>query len=246
MRAAGAAGVKRMIHVSSISVLAVPARGDQLTDDGALEARSRSGGPNAWGKIESERIAASRCKELGIDLRIVRPSALIDYREFDPPGLLGRRVGNIFVAVGMPGHQLGVVDVVFSAKTIAWMVRHFEEAPRVLNLFEPKLPTKRELLVVLRRNNPDLTVVWLPPVILLPLSWFGIALQKMIHPRRPAFNVAQMFARLRYDTSRIAALAPAIQADAASARIGEEAPVVTSVRDSGVLPALTAPARQLA
>jgi predicted dehydrogenase/nucleoside-diphosphate-sugar epimerase len=246
LRAAGAAGVKRMIHVSSISVLAVPARGDQLTDDGALEARSRSGGPNAWGKIESERIAASRCKDLGIDLRIVRPSALIDYREFDPPGLLGRRVGNIFVAVGMPGHQLGVVDVVFSAKTIAWMVRHFEEAPRVLNLFEPKLPTKRELLVILRRNNPDLTVLWLPPVILLPLSWLGVALQKMIHPRRAAFNVAQMFARLRYDTSRIAALAPAIEADAASAPIGEEVSAITSGRDSGRFPALTTPARQLA
>ena len=214
MRAAGSASVQRMIHVSSISVLAVPARGVQLIDDGALEAKSRSGGPNAWGKIESERLAVTRCKDLGIDLRIVRPSALIDYRQFDPPGLLGRRIGNIFVAVGMPGHRLGVVDVVFSAQTIAWMVRHFEEAPRVINLFEPKLPTKRELLVRLRRDNPDLAVVWLPPVVLLPLSWLGIALQKAVRPRSPAFNVAQMFARLRYDTSRIAALAPSIRADA--------------------------------
>jgi uncharacterized protein YbjT (DUF2867 family) len=214
MRAAGLAGVKRMIHVSSISVLAVPRRGESLTDEGAIEPRSRSGGPNAWGKIESERVAMTRSRELGIDLRIVRPAALIDYRKFDPPGLLGRRVGNIFVAVGMPGHKLGVVDVVFSAQTIAWITGHFAEAPLLLNLFEPDLPTKRDLLVRLRRDNPDLTIVWLPPVILLPLSWFGIAVQKLIRPRKAAFNVAQMFARLRYDTSRISALAPQIRTDA--------------------------------
>ena len=231
LRAAGSAKVKRMIHVSSISVLAVPARGDQLTDDGALEAKSRSGGPNAWGKIESERLAVTRCRDLGIDLRIVRPSALIDYRQFDPPGLLGRRIGNIFVAVGMPGHQLGVVDVVFSAQTLAWMLRHFDESPLVLNLFEPKLPTKRELLARLRSNNPDLTVVWLPPAILLPLSWFGIALQKMIRPRSPAFNVAQMFARLRYDTSRIAGLAPAIRAHASRTSSSAQQLMLTPARE---------------
>src|SRR4029077_17968241 len=140
----------------------------------------RTGGPYAWGKIESERLAVTRCKDLGIDLRVVRPSALVDYRRFDPPGLLGKRIGNIFIAVGMPSHHLGVVDVVFSAQTLAWTMRHFDEAPRVLNLFEPNLPTKRELLARLRRTNPDLSVVWLPPVILLPLSWFAIALQKLV------------------------------------------------------------------
>ena len=213
LRAAAVAKVKRMIHVSSISVLAVPARGAQLTDDGPIEANSRSGGPNAWGKIESERLAVARCAEHGIELRIVRPAALVDYRQFDPPGLLGRRIGNIFVAVGMPGHRLGVVDLVFSARTIAWMVRNFSDAPRLLNLFEPELPTKRELLVLLRKNNPDLTVIWLPPIALIPLSWALLGLQKLLRPRSPALNVAQMFARLQYDTSRIASLAPAILAN---------------------------------
>jgi predicted dehydrogenase/nucleoside-diphosphate-sugar epimerase len=214
LQAAASAGVKRLIHVSSISVLAVPKRGDRLTETTPFVAGSRSTGPYAWGKTESEKLAVTRCQELGIDLRVVRPSALVDYRHFDPPGLLGKRVGNIFVAVGMPAHQLGVVDVVFSAQSLAWIVRHFEEAPAVLNLFEPELPTKRELLARLRLINPDLTVVWLPPVILLPLSWFAIGLQKVLRPRSPAINIARIFARLRYDTSRISALAPAIKAEA--------------------------------
>jgi predicted dehydrogenase/nucleoside-diphosphate-sugar epimerase len=213
LNAAATAGIKKVIHVSSISVLAVPGRGERLSEHSVFEPNSRTGGPYAWGKIESERLALSCSRQLGIDLRVVRPSALVDYRHFEPPGLLGKRVGNIFVAVGMPGHQLGVVDVAFTAQTLVWMVRHFDESPAVLNLFEPQLPTKRELLTRLRRTNPDLTIVWLPPVILLPLSWFAIAVQKALRPRAPTINVAKLFARIKYDTSRIASLAPRITGD---------------------------------
>lgn len=246
LRAAASANVKRVIHVSSISVLAVPPRGERLTDDGELESNPRTGGPYAWGKIESERLAVTRCRDLGIDLRVVRPSALVDYRHFDPPGLLGKRIGNIFVAVGMPTHQLGVVDVVFSAQTLAWMVRHFGEAPRVLNLFEPELPTKRELLARLRRSNPDLTIVWMLPAFLIPLSWFAIALQKIVRPRSPAINVAKIFGRLRYDTSRIAGIAPTIRAEAFPASVGEEEMIVPGGREGDSFTALASPTRQLA
>jgi predicted dehydrogenase/nucleoside-diphosphate-sugar epimerase len=223
IEAAGQAGVKQLLHVSSISVLAVPRRGKPLSEDTPIEPRPRTGGPYAWGKIESERLAVERCRELGIELRIVRPAALVDYRNFEQPGLLGKRAGNIFVAVGFPWYRLGVVDVVFSAETLAWITSHFDEAPPVLNLFEPELPTKRELLTRLRADNPDLSVVWLPLPILVPLSWFAVALQKILRPRSPALNLAKVFARLRYDTSRIAALAPAIKAEASR----QEAPATT-------------------
>lgn len=246
LTAAASAGVKKVIHVSSISVLAVPPRGASLRENSDYEANPRTGGPYAWGKIESERLAVSLSRKFGIDLRVVRPSALIDYRHFDPPGLLGKRVGNIFVAVGMPSHQLGVVDVVFSARTLAWIVRHFDEAPAVLNLFEPQLPSKRELLGRLRRSNPDLTVVWLTPVFLLPLSWLAIALQKMLRPSAAAINVAKIFARLRYDTSAIAALAPAVNGDAGRLRSQPDDPKFTSIRGQPELRSLLVPARESA
>jgi predicted dehydrogenase/nucleoside-diphosphate-sugar epimerase len=241
LQAAATAKLKRMIHVSSISVMAVPAKGETLSESTAFEADSRTGGPNAWGKIESEQLAVTRCRELGIELRVVRPSALVDYRNFDPPGLLGRRLGNFFVAVGMPSHKLGVVDVVFSGQTLAWMVRHFDDAPVVLNLFEPELPTKRELIARLRRMNPDLTVVWLYPLVLLPLSWAAFALQKMLRPRSPALSVAKMFARLQYDTSRIRSLAPAIRAEFSRPSLGgERVFVAPSDHEAFASPAATA------
>jgi hypothetical protein len=126
------------------------------------------------------------------------------------------------------------------------MVRHFEEAPPILNLFEPALPTKRELLARLRRDNPDLTVLWLPPVVLVPLSWFAIALQKAIRPRTPAIDVAKIFARLRYDTSLIAGLAPAIRAYTQRTATREWESVLTSVRDPGDITSPASRDRQLA
>jgi nucleoside-diphosphate-sugar epimerase len=209
LRAAAAAGVHRIIHVSSLAVLARGRAG--LSEVTPLEPNSRGSGPYVWGKLESERLAVRLAKELGLALKVVRPGALVDYADFDPPGRLGKRLGGLFVAVGWPGDRLGVADVSFSARTLAWMVDAFEAAPDVLNLLDPVLPTKRELLRQLRRSNPDLVVIWLPMPVLLPLSWAALLLQKVLRPSRPAINVAKVFAAQRYDTSRIAALAPRVE-----------------------------------
>jgi hypothetical protein len=129
----------------------------------------------------------------------------------DPPGRLGRRLGNIFVAVGSPGDRLGVVGVSFAADVIAWMVDHFDDAPRTFNLFDPELQTKRELLVRLRRSNPDMAVVWLPAMVLHPLSWAAIALQKILRPSKPATNLAKFFSVDKCSTATSKSLAGKIQ-----------------------------------
>jgi predicted dehydrogenase/nucleoside-diphosphate-sugar epimerase len=212
LRAAAAAGVPRVVHVSSLAVLA---RSGALSEQTPLEPDSRGSGPYVWGKLESERLATRLGKELGVGVKIARPGALVDYADFDPPGRLGKRLGNLFVGVGMPGDRLGTSDVHFSARALAWMLAHFDEAPEVINLLDPELPTKRQLIAALRRTNPDLSVVWLPMPVLVPLSWAAIVAQKLLRPGRPAINAAKVFAAQRYDTTRVAALA----------RRMEEAPV---------------------
>jgi predicted dehydrogenase/nucleoside-diphosphate-sugar epimerase len=210
LAAAHAAGVSRVIHVSSSAVQAQI--GGPINEDSPLEPKERGSGPYVWGKLASERLAVEKGRELGLDVKVVRPAAIIDAKDFDPPGRLGKRLGNVFVAVGYPWHRLGVVDLDFAASTLAWMVRHWDEAPGVLNLYDPELPTKRDLLARLKATNPDISVVWLWPPVLHPLSWFAILLQKVLRPSRPAINVAKVFSVPRYDTSRIAALAPRVRA----------------------------------
>ena len=217
LRAAAGAGVRRFIHVSSIATLA-PAGRDPLRDEDPLVSDAAERGPYIWGKAESERLAQLLGEELGIDVRIVRPGALLDFGRFDPPGKLGRRIGNIFVAVGAPSEPMGVADVHFAGRTIAWMAMHTDAAPRCLNLLAPTLPTRRELVTALRRSNPDLMVVWLPRAVLTVLSWLAVVLQKGLRPGRPAVNVAKVFAHQRYDTSRISNLDPALLSIAPSSR----------------------------
>jgi nucleoside-diphosphate-sugar epimerase len=206
IRAAAAAGVKRFQHVSSLAVLASPRGGQAVSDDSPLEPNSRGLGPYVWGKLESEKIAVNLGAELGVPVKVARPGALVDYSEFDPPGRLGKRLGPVFVAVGSPSHTLGVVDLGFTARTLAWMAANFGDAPAVVNVLDPVLPTKRDLVRRLKAANPGLMVVWLPTLLLVPMSWAATGLQKVLRPGRPAVNVAKIFAKQRYDTKQISVL----------------------------------------
>ncbi len=206
LRAAAAAGVRQVIHVSSLAVLARPRRG-LISEATALEPNSRGSGPYVWGKLESERRAVELGASLGLSVKVVRPGALVDYSAFDPPGLLGKRVGSVFVAVGGRGERVDAVDIGFTADVLASMAERFAEAPDVVNLIAPDPPTKRDLVARLRRDNPGLTVVWLPRAVLVPLSGMAVVLQKALRPRRPAISLRKVFASRRYDNARVRALA---------------------------------------
>ncbi len=220
LRAAAQAGVKRVTHVSSVAVLAKGRSGLAIADDGPLEPAARGSGPYVWGKLESEKLAVRLGGELGLQVKVVRPGPLVDYANFDPPGRLGRRIGNMFVAVGSPSDRLAVTEIEFAARVLTWMQAHFDEAPAVLNLLNPDPPTKREAIEVLRRSNPELSVVWLPMPVLVPLSWMAIGLQKVLRPGRPAMNLAKVFAGQRYDTARAGAIWAAARGESTAASGG--------------------------
>jgi predicted dehydrogenase/nucleoside-diphosphate-sugar epimerase len=214
LRAAATAGVNRVIHVSSLAVLGSDGARAPLSEESPLETDSRSRGPYVWGKLESERLAVRLGEELGIDVKVVRPGAIIDYRNFEPPGRLGKRLGNVFVAVGSPRETLGVVDVHRAASMLAWMAEHFDQMPPVLHLIEPEPPTRLDLTRRLRATNPGLSVVWLPWLALRPLSGAVVGLQRLLRPGRPAVSVARVFASQTYDTERIVRLSRRLNARA--------------------------------
>jgi predicted dehydrogenase/nucleoside-diphosphate-sugar epimerase len=207
LRAAAAAGVKSAVHVSSLAVLTRPGRGEPIRDDAPLLSNSRAYGPYVWGKLESERLAIELGRKLGLPVKVARPGPLVDARNFEPPGRLGRRIGNFFIAVGAPGHRLPMTDVVFAAQSLVWLLDSFPSAPDTLNLLDPVLPTKRDTLKRLKIMNPDISVIWLPTALLIPLSWTALLAQKLLRPGKPAMNIAQAFASGRYDTSLVASIA---------------------------------------
>jgi nucleoside-diphosphate-sugar epimerase len=223
VKGAAAAGITHFIHVSSLAVLA-QGTGLPINDNHPLEPDSKGSGPYVWGKLESERLAVQLGKDLGVSVKVTRPGALVDYRDFDPPGRLGKRLGNFFVAVGSSSDRLGVVDVGFAGRFLAWMADSWDSVPSPLNLLDPVLPTKRELLNQLCKTNPDVTVIWLPSVVLVPLSWLATVLQKVLRPGKPAINVAKVFSVLTYDPSAIAVLAQSVDEKAAEPSVSLSVP----------------------
>ena len=201
LEAADRAGGTRVVHVSSIAVLQQSMHGSPVREDSPLVRDARALGPYVWGKTESERLALALGTELGLQVKIVRPGALFDERSFDPPGRLGKRLGNLFVAVGAPNDRLGAIGVREAAMALAELTLKFDHTPQVLNLISPEPPAKRDLLRLLRAQNPDLSVIWLPRVVLTPLSWTFMLAQKILRPSQRAVNVAAIFAPQWYDTT---------------------------------------------
>jgi predicted dehydrogenase/nucleoside-diphosphate-sugar epimerase len=211
LRAAADAGVRRFIQVSSIAVLAAPENGKPLDERSPLEPDPKTLGPYGWGKAKSEVLARQLGEELGIDVKIVRPGPIVDFERFDPPGRLGRRLGPLFVTVGSPDEVVPLVDLRFAAAVLAWMAANFEDAPDVLNLLSPKLPTRRELTERLKKVSAGVRSAWLPRAILNPLSWSATGAQRALRPKRQPVNLAKAFSSPVYDMRLSRELAKRIQ-----------------------------------
>jgi predicted dehydrogenase/nucleoside-diphosphate-sugar epimerase len=200
-----AAGVTRLVHVSSISVLRPPRTPWEVQDEATplTGPDDRQYGPYVWGKSRQERIVATEAPALGIEARIIRPGALVDWANPNPPGFMGRRLfGEWHLGFGRPGLPMPVCEVGKAAAVVAWTVAAFADAPAVLNLLDPAIDTRRRLLRELERHGWRGRFVWFPIPLLAGLvhaARYGLALPKL---RRPApFALHGILRPRRYDTA---------------------------------------------
>jgi predicted dehydrogenase/nucleoside-diphosphate-sugar epimerase len=158
------AQVRRLVLVSSMSVIRPPRTPWERQD----EQTPRPGDPRplgayTWGKCLQEELVEREAAALGIQTRIIRPGALIDWDDPEMPGLMGRRLfGRWHLGLGGPHLPIAVCDVKACARAIAWCVRHFDDAPPVVNLLDPAVTTRRALIARLRADGWDGRMVWVP------------------------------------------------------------------------------------
>ena len=139
-RGAGA-GVKTFLHVSSLAVIK-PGNGRVVDERTPIDVGNLGRGPYVWGKAESEVIAAQLGRELGVQVKIIRPGPLVDFDHYHAPGRLGRVVGPWYVAIGSRSAPLSVLDVSTGARVIRSYVDDFAAAPDVVNLVQTPAPTR--------------------------------------------------------------------------------------------------------
>ena len=207
LRAMHEAGVRRLVLVSSLSVLRPPRtpweRQNERTPRPADPARF---GPYVWGKWHQEALVERDAPALGIDVRIIRPGALFDPREPSLPGAMGRQLfGPWHLGLGRSRLPIAVCDVTRCAEAIAWCATHFDEAPTLVNLFDPDVTTRGAFVERLRERGWTGRIVW------VPISGISIAIvaaraiRSILSGRVPQRLAAWSVLRPRRYDSRVAA-----------------------------------------
>jgi predicted dehydrogenase/nucleoside-diphosphate-sugar epimerase len=218
LHAMHAAGCSRLVLVSSLSVLRPPRtpweRQDERTPRPKDPARL---GSYVWGKCLQEELVEREAPALGIATRVIRPGALLDGREPALPGLMGRRLfGRWHLALGRPGLPMAVCDVERCAEAIAWCATHFDEAPPVVNLFDPEVTTRGGLVARLQSHGWKSRIVWVPINVVAPGLLAARALHSLLRRRLPErlATWATYLRPRRYDARLTAALLEAARREA--------------------------------
>ena len=199
--AAQRAGIKRIVHVSSLAVLKSSREaGRPLDEQTPIDSDNPSRGPYVWGKAQSELEALRLAADGRISLRVVRPGPLVDFSDYTPPGRLGREVGPWFVAIGSRQAPLAVCDVWTAARVIRSYLNDFDAAPVVLNMIEGPPPTREQLLLRLLQQREDLSAWWIPNVILKLVNGPAKLAQKLLLGTRDPIDIYSAFASEKYCT----------------------------------------------
>jgi nucleoside-diphosphate-sugar epimerase len=181
-------GVRRLVHVSSISVVRPPRFQERQQERTPLPRDARPLGAYTWGKTEAERLVSQAMAAREVDARIIRPGALVEWRSGELPGLLGRRLfGRWHLGLGRPGLPLPVCEVRAAGAAVAWSAEHFDEAPEIVNLFDEKVGTRRAILDKFRAAGWRGRMIWMPIPLFAGLFWAartGIGLLKGRRPER--------------------------------------------------------------
>jgi nucleoside-diphosphate-sugar epimerase/predicted dehydrogenase len=202
LEAMSAAGVRRLVYVSSISVLRPPGNPWERQDEHTpLADRPKRLGPYTWGKCMAERLVARAHQERHVDARILRPGALIDWDEIELPGLIGRRLfARWHLGLGRPSLPFAACSVRQAATVAAWCAEDFDAAPPIVNLFDDSIPTRGRLLSLFRQHGWRGRMVWIPIAALAgAFTAIRIGLD-MLHGRRAdALDVWGVLRPRRYD-----------------------------------------------
>jgi predicted dehydrogenase/nucleoside-diphosphate-sugar epimerase len=214
------AGVNRLVYVSSLSVLEpAGAPWKQLDEDSPLARAPRRLGAYAWGKTEAERQLAGEAERRGVELRIIRPAALIDLTTPELPGLVGRRLfGAWHLGLGRPSLPIAALSVDRCGEVIAWCATNFSRAPRAVNLFDPGIASRKELLDLFRSSGWKGRMVWVPISVVVGGFVMARTLMSLAKGQRPEpLDVWSVLRPQRYDPSASQSLLQGLERDNAPA-----------------------------
>jgi len=225
------ARVRRLVLVSSLSVLEPPRSAWEVQDEQtSLAKRPERLGAYTWGKVVAEQLVVAAHQAGTVEARIVRPGALIDWDHIELPGLVGRRLfGRWHLGLGRPGLPFAICEVDRAGAAIAWCVERFDAAPELLNLIDSRLATRGDLIRAFRQRRWSGRMLWVPiPLIAgaVMLARTALAVGQL---RLPIPLAAWSILRpRRYNTGAADSVLAALEPEPSALRVELGAPVLTA------------------
>jgi nucleoside-diphosphate-sugar epimerase len=169
-------GVKRLIYVSSLSVLdhAGHREGTPVAEDAPYEPYPERRGCYSQTKLEAERIVLEAIREQGLAAVVLRPGQVFGpgAETVPPAGVIG--MGGRWVIAGSGRHRLPLVYVDDVADAVLLAARNDDAAGKVFHLVDPEKITQGEYVeAALRKLRGRLKVQRVPYWFLL-LAAFGV------------------------------------------------------------------------
>lgn len=208
--AAAAAGVRRLVLVSSFSVYRTGglARGARHDESLELEPVGIDKGPYAYAKLRQEQLLHEWAAGCGVETVVLRPGVI-----YGPGGgafssRVGIRALGLFFHLG-GGATLPLTHVANCADAIA-LASLRAPAGSVFNVVDDELPTSRQYLRRYRREVARLRVLPVPYPLLLAGSGLLAAYHRRSRGQLPAVFtprvVRSMYRPLRYSNAALHAL----------------------------------------
>ena len=115
-------------------------------------------------------------------------------------------------------------DVERCAEAIAWCAAHFDEAPPVVNLFDPAIATRGDFVARLRTGGWTGRMLWVPISVLALGLTAARAASSLCRGRRPGGLAAWSILRpRRYDSRLAAEMFASVREDAGGVLVTETA-----------------------
>jgi nucleoside-diphosphate-sugar epimerase len=159
---ATAAAAKRIVHVSSLSVYAVPNDGAVVREDDPYDDGAEERGFYARSKQAADRLAMAAIRD-GAPVTIVRPGLLYGPGRDAPLGRRVMRAGPFFVVLASPGYLLPLAYVDNVADAISLALSADRAKGRAYTIVDEHVP-QREHLEGYRELSGDRKIPLYPPL----------------------------------------------------------------------------------
>jgi nucleoside-diphosphate-sugar epimerase len=214
-----AAGVRRVVHLSSIAVYPRREAGAVVSPDDPVDPFPELREPYAWSKIGAERWVALHRRTSTLDAVTLR-LGIVYGRGRDVVARISRRLaGRLLVVAGSPSMLLPLVHVDDVAEAI-WRVVEARRIPYpALHVVGPETPTQRSYLARRAAHRGERVLpLYVPLGVARMLADRRAWANALARPRRPSRATALAWSaqRVRYDmraTERVLGWAPRIAID---------------------------------